>query len=94
MHTETYGPPVLLHIFRDRQFGEGESRAQLAQHPGDDFAVVTNDDGLGWKARVIRCSFGGTMLADRAWGNPWRRRKDAIAEAVASGIPFMPKFRP
>lgn len=92
--TTTYGPPALLHVFRDRQHGEGESRAQLAQRPGDDFAVVTNDDGLGWKARVIRCSAGGTLLADRAWGNPWPRRKDAIAEVVASGIPFMPKFRP
>lgn len=93
MNTETYGPPALLHIFRDRQHGEGEGRAQLAQRSGDDFAVVTNNDGLGWTARVIRCSAGGTLLADRAWGNPWKRRKDAVVEVAASGIPFMPGFR-
>ena len=84
----------ILHQFLDRQPGEGESRVEMARMPGEDFVAVTHDDAAGgWRAQVYRCTLGGTVLAVKARGTLCRRRKDAVAEAETSGIPFMPGFR-
>ena len=83
----------ILHQFRDTLPGEGETRVQMARMPGEDFVAVAYDDSArGWIAKVYRCTLGGTVMAAKAWGEPHPRRKDAIAEADASGIPYMPKF--
>jgi hypothetical protein len=91
---ETYGPPALLHIFRDRQPGEGELRVRLCEHPGEDFVAVSYDDArCGWIAKVYRCTLGGTVLAEKAWGQTYKRKRDAVAEAKSSGIAIMPGCR-
>lgn len=83
----------ILHQFLGQQPGESDVRVNLAAHPGEDFVAVPYDDlACGWRAQVYRCSFGGTVLAVKARGNVYRRRKDAITEAESSGIPFMPGF--
>jgi len=84
----------ILHQFLEQKPGEGESRVTLARMPGEDFVAVTHDDAAaGWVAQVYRCCVGGTVLAVKARGTVCRRRKDAVAEAESSGIPFMPGFR-
>ena len=82
----------ILHQFRDTQPGEGELRVQMANHPGKDFVAVAYDCGRqGWMAKVYRCTLGGTVMAVKAWGEPHKRRKDAVNEAETSGIIWMPK---
>lgn len=85
----------ILHVFRECQPGEGESRVQLCQHPGDDYVAVRYDDARsGWVATVYRCTLGGTVLAAKSWGEPHKHKRDADDEARSSGIPFMPGYRP
>lgn len=78
----------ILHQFRETQPGEGESRVNLADMPGDDWAVVEYEDYRGWVAKVYRAPFEGVYAA-RAWGEPHKLRRDAMAEVRSSGIPFM-----
>ena len=83
--------PHPLHVFRDTVPGEGESRALRARMPGEDFVVVDYDDAArGWRATVYRRVHGGLVLAAKAWGEPHRLKRDALAEARSSGIPFLP----
>jgi hypothetical protein len=84
----------VLHQFLEQQPGEGELRVNLARMAGEDYVAVPYDDAKrGWVPQVYRCTVGGTVLAVKARGNVYRRRKDALAEAESSGIPFMPGFR-